>query len=393
MRNVTLLIKPASSLCNMRCRYCFYEDEAQSRSVRSMGVMRQSTAQSLIDAAMDAVDPGGTVGFAFQGGEPTVAGLPFFESFVQTAAARNRKCARITYAIQTNGLLIDDAWASFFAAHRFLVGLSLDGDKALHDEYRTDASGKGTWNRVMRALTLLCKKGADVNLLCVVTGRCAKNPVRVYNTLKKTGVKHLQFIPCLDPLDVPRGSMPYSLTPEAYASFLCGLFDAWFCDWQHNRYTSVRLFDDYVHLMMGQPAGMCATHGACGGYCAVEADGSVYPCDFYVLDEWNLGSVTTTPLLSILQSDRALRFLRESANRPAECAACRYRALCGGGCKRDRVQLSDGTTKNVFCPAFQTFFRYAADRIAAVAQAEARFCSPQRRIPFSDRRDFLFTDL
>ena len=176
----------------------------------------------------------------------------------------------MAYAFQTNGLALDEAWADFLARNRFLVGVSVDGDKALHDEFRGDAGGKGTWNRVQKNLAMLQRAGVACNLLCVVTLRCARSAVRVYHALQKTGVEYLQFIPCLDPLDGPRGGQPWSLTPEEYGNFLCALSRSGYRDWAAGRYTSVRLFEDYVELAMGLPPSTCATQRPvrrllCGG--------------------------------------------------------------------------------------------------------------------------------
>lgn len=372
MQFVNFLIKPASSLCNMRCRYCFYEDEAANRTQASMGIMTRETADLLIGEALDAVDFNGRLSFAFQGGEPTVAGLDFFHHFVEEVTRRNTRHIPVNYSIQTNGLALDEEWAEFLAKNRFLVGISMDGDKALHDEFRIDAAGKGTWTRVRQNVTLLQRAGVDLNLLCVVTKRCAKSAVRVYHALQKTGVNFLQFIPCLDPLEMPRGSMPYSLLPEDYGTFLCALFDEWYRDWSSGHYTSVRLFDDYVHLAMGLPAGTCATSGSCGAYFVVEADGSVYPCDFYVLDEWKLGHLGDQPLPALAQSDRAVRFLQDGLNHPTTCASCQWRQLCFGGCKRDWCDDPAGGKRNYYCSSFQRFFAHAAPRLYQVAQAELR---------------------
>lgn len=372
MQFVNFLIKPASSLCNMRCRYCFYEDEAANRTQASMGIMTRETADLLIGEALDAVDFNGRLSFAFQGGEPTVAGLDFFRHFVEEVTRRNTRHIPVNYSIQTNGLALDEEWAEFLAKNCFLVGISMDGDKALHDEFRIDASGKGTWTRVRQNVTMLQRAGVDLNLLCVVTKRCAKSAVRVYHALQKTGVNFLQFIPCLDPLEMPRGSMPYSLLPEDYGTFLCALFDEWYRDWSSGHYTSVRLFDDYVHLAMGLPAGTCATSGSCGAYFVVEADGSVYPCDFYVLDEWKLGHLGDQPLPALAQSDRAVQFLQDGLNHPTACASCQWRQLCFGGCKRDWCDDPAGGKRNYYCSSFQRFFAHAAPRLYQVAQAELR---------------------
>lgn len=368
---VNLLIKPASSLCNMRCRYCFYEDEAANRTQASMGIMSTQTADLLVRQALDAAGADGALSVAFQGGEPTVAGLDFFREFVQAMERHNTRRLPVFYAIQTNGLGLDENWAAFLARNHFLVGVSVDGDKALHDEFRLDAAGKGTWARVQKNLTMLCKAGVDCNLLCVVTRRCAKSAVRTYHALKKTGVRYLQFIPCLDPLGEERGQRPWSLTPEDYGNFLCALFDEWYRDWEQGRYTSVRLFDDYVHLAMGLQPSTCATGGHCGSYFVVEADGGVYPCDFYVLDEWKLGNLHRTPLAELGRSPRALEFLEKGNDRPAECADCPWQYLCFGGCKRDWTRSAEGQTRNYYCPAFRQFFAYAEPRLRRIAAAEA----------------------
>lgn len=370
MRNLNFLIKPASGLCNMRCRYCFYEDETANRAQASAGRMTEATADALIEGAFAALEERGTVTFAFQGGEPTLAGLEYFRHFVDKVAQCNTKHIRVSYAIQTNGLALDEEWADFFRAHHFLVGVSIDGTKAIHESLRPDAAGGSTWTRVTKHLAILQKKQVDTNILCVVTRPCAKSPVKVYHSLQKLGGKYLQFIPCLDPLGAQRGSMGYSLTPELYAGFLCGLFDAWYLDWKNGNYTSIRLFDDYVHLAMGLPSGTCSTSGSCGAYLVVEGDGTLYPCDFYCLDEWTLGRIGQQPLDVVLSGEKEQAFLAQGEHHPAECADCPSRCLCFGGCKRDWYTDASGT-HNYFCPAFRRFFAHAGPRLAEIARAEA----------------------
>lgn len=372
MRQINLLIKPASSLCNMRCKYCFYADEAQARAVANLGIMSEDTMESLLCSVRDALDSSGEVSFSFQGGEPTMAGLDFFQNFVEQANLLLPSRIRRNYAIQTNGYCIDEAWADFFAQNHFLVGLSLDGDNALHDAWRVDAAGKGTYGKVVKALELLRQKRVDMNLLCVVTGLCARHPQRVYKAMKGLGVHYLQFIPCLDPLEQPRGSLPFSLKPAAYGSFLCGLFDEWYRDWAAGHYVSIRLFDDYVHLAMGVPCGTCSTSGSCGSYLVVEGDGSVYPCDFYCIDRWKLGNIREQTVVELLESKPAKQFLAESQQRPEVCADCSWFALCHGGCKRDRWIAPDGAFYNYYCDAYRRLFSYAAPRLRTIAQAEWR---------------------
>ena len=368
MTNLNFLVKPASGHCNMRCRYCFYADETATRESGNTGIMSFETADTLIEEAFATQKPGEAVTFAFQGGEPTLAGLDYFRHFVSKVKAVNTKNILVSYAIQTNGLSLDRDWAAFFRENGFLVGVSVDGDKAIHDFLRPDAAGKDTWNRVTKNLALLKQEKVEVNLLCVVSRQCAKHPQKVYRSLQKLG-GYLQFIPCLDPLEADRGGMLYSLTPELYGDFLCAIFDLWYRDLTANVYTSVRLFDDYVHLAMGLPAGTCATAGTCGAYCVVEGDGTLYPCDFYCLDDWKLGRLGEAPLTDLLQGETARRFLAEGLDHPIECAPCPYVRLCNGGCNRDWVRTEEGN-HNYFCPAFRKFFDYAGPRIAQIARAQ-----------------------
>lgn len=370
MGHVSFLIKPASSLCGLRCRYCFYEDEASHRNEASMGLMKIETARFLIREGYDMAGPRGSVSFAFQGGEPTLAGLPFFRQFVAEAKERKPAGVRVGFSIQTNGLAIDDEWAEFLAREDFLVGISIDGCKDIHNAHRVDAGGSGTWNDVCKAVRLLQKHRVKVNALCVVTAQCARSPQAVYQSLKKLGFEYMQFIACLDPIEEVRGSRRWSLTPEAYGDFLCRLFDLWYRDWERGDYHSVRLFDDYIHLLLGEPGSACATCGQCGGYFVVEGDGSVYPCDFFVLDKWRAGWLGEAPLAEIAAGPVFQAFLTWGREKPAECIDCPWRRLCNGGCKRDWLE-AEGGPHNYYCGAFRKLFGYAGDRMLRIARAEA----------------------
>lgn len=369
MKFINFLIKPASGLCNLRCKYCFYEDETEKRIQKSMGVMSQETVDVLLSQAFSAIEPGGTVSFAFQGGEPTIAGLDFFWEFVRKARAQCPERVRMSFAIQTNGTLLDDQWAQFFAEEHFLAGISIDGFKDLHDLNRVEPGGDGSWKKVMRGLDMLKSRQVDVNALCVVTGRCARSPGKVYRELKKLGFRYIQFIACLDPIGAERGTMPYSLTPEAYGKFLCGVFDLWYEDWKSGNYHSVRLFDDYVHILLGDGASTCATCGTCGAYFVVEADGSVYPCDFYVLDDWRMGKLGDMPLDKMAACETANRFLQWGQEKPVECAGCRWKKICNGGCKNDWERRVDGN-HNYYCKAFQMLLEYGYSRFMTIVDAE-----------------------
>lgn len=367
MKHLTFLIKPASSLCDMRCRYCFYDDVSDNRACKSMGIMTTETVYTLLTSTFVAVDCGDLIHILFQGGEPTLAGLDFFRTFTQHAKELCPKNVTIHYGIQTNGVSLNDEWVKFFWENNFLVGLSLDGTREFHNALRMDASGRGSWDRALHALKLLDKYKVETNLLCVVTKTMARSPQKVYQSLCKLNQHPLQFIPCLDPLEGERGSMSYSLLPQAYGKFLCGLFDCWYRDLTGGTYISIRIFDDYLRLMMRMPPSSCAASGSCGSYLVVEGDGSLYPCDFFVLDRWYLGNIHDTSVEAALSSETSKRFVQEGSQRPQSCASCPYIALCCGGCKRDWVK-NDQHITNYYCESFRTFFAYALPRLQDAAK-------------------------
>lgn len=368
MNALTFLIKPASSLCNMRCRYCFYENISDNRTRKNMGIMEEATSERIVSEAFRAVSPGGVILFMFQGGEPTLAGLDFFRNFMALERKYARAGVRCSHAIQTNGFFLTEEWAEFFREHAFLVGLSVDGTEMIHDSFRLDDAGKGTWQKTVGALRLLEQFRVETNLLCVVTAPVARKAQQVYRSLSGLGGHALQFIPCLDPIDAKRGSEFYSLKPEAYGKFLCGLFDCWYRDWKSGSYISIRTFDDYLRILLRMPPGSCAASGACGSYLVVEGDGSLYPCDFYVLDEWKIGNILEMNIEDALAAPASVRFVRDGMRRPQPCKDCRYFSICRGGCKRDWTK----DHMNYYCAALKTFFDYALPRLREMAAAAFR---------------------
>ncbi len=375
MPPLTILIKPASGLCNMRCQYCFYADVA-SRREGALALMDEAVLIATIRSALAHAD--GCCQLMFQGGEPTLAGLPFFERVVALTGRLNGKNLPVSFAIQTNGLLIDEDWARFLSKRRFLVGLSMDGGADIHDSLRPDAAGKGTWRRVDRAAQLLSKHGCEYNILTVVGKSVARHGGSVYNQLKKH--RHLQFIPCMDDLD--GAEKPYSLTPALYGQFLCAAFDAYFEDIQRGQYTSVRNFDNYVGMLMGRPPENCAMSGRCSANPVVEHDGSVYPCDFYCLDEWRLGNIQEEPLADLLAGDRARAFEAFASEDHPDCRACQWMPLCRGGCRRDYAQ-----DRNRYCIAYKKFFEHSYPRLQQIARrARAGMITNQVSIDQSGHR-------
>lgn len=238
----------------------------------------------------------------FRAANPWCAASPFLERFLALEQAYLRPGLLVEHSIQTNGTLINEEWAKFFRDHQFLVGLSLDGTKDLHDGNRVDPKGKGTWNTVTRALTLLQKWDVPVNLLCVVTGAAARRGQAVYQGLKKLGGRYLQFIPCLDPLEEERGGRPFSLTPERYGQFLCTVFDLWYQDWTKGDYVSIRLFDDYVHLLAGQPPGPAPPPGPAAAISSWRVTEASTPVTFLYWIRGGMGKLGEQTLAELAES-------------------------------------------------------------------------------------------
>lgn len=366
MPAINLLIKPASSTCNMRCRYCFYLDEAAKREEASYGRMSLETLETIVQKALAQAE--GALDIGFQGGEPTLAGLDFYKNLIEIEKRHNHKNLPIHHAIQTNGLAIDSEWAAFLAENQFLVGLSLDGHKDIHDQHRLDISGKGTHTRVIRAAQTLRRAGAEFNILVVVTRQLAKSIGKAYGYFARQGFTYQQYIPCLDPLGEAPGGHDYSLTPELYGQFLCDLFDLWYRDLQQGKWVYIGYFVNLINMLRGGAPGTCGMAGSCSHQYVVEADGSVYPCDFYMLDEYRLGNLQTNSFAQIEEQRERLQFIPRSREMDKACRACPYGPICRGGCRRNRETAGGGAlTLNYFCQSFQMFFQYTLPRLQALA--------------------------
>lgn len=347
MPPLSLMIKPASSLCNLSCEYCFYRDVSEHREHLGFGIMKKDTARVLIDKALRYAD-GESVAFAFQGGEPTLAGLDYFEFFVNTVNELNKKKSTVFYSMQTNGTLIDEKWADFLRENSFLVGLSLDGDFEAN-KFRKSPGGENSFYTITDTARLLKKHNVEFNILTVLTGYCAENIEHIYSYFRLLGFGYLQFIPCLRPFGSKEKSELY-MTPEQYADFLIRLFNLYVKDYVRHQYVSIRQFDNWVRLYLGLPTEQCGIKGHCSHQFVSEANGNIYPCDFYCTDEYLLGNILKTDFFQMEQSETAVNFIKESLVIPERCKACNLYPICrGGGCKR--TQQSED-----YCKAYKKFF-------------------------------------
>ena len=309
----------------------------------------------------------------FRGESPPCAACRFFQRLIEYVSLYNVCGISVYYAIQTNGILLDDAWADFFAQNHFLVGLSLDGIKQTHDANRIDSAGRGTYAAVMRAVTLLKNNQVDFNILTVVSAQTAGGIGKIYGFYKRNSLQYQQYIPCLDPLGQARGEHNYSLTPEMYGQFLKARFDLWYSDVSRGRFAYDRYFENLVGMLLGYPPESCGMIGRCTRQNVIEADGSVYPCDFYVLDGYRLGNLLQEDFAAMEKNENALRFIRESEPVSEACRACRWFSLCRGGCRRDKEgPLSESLGQNYYCESYQAFFAYAYDRLVLLARRAAQ---------------------
>lgn len=364
MQHLTILVKPASSLCNMRCDYCFYHDVSSHREVKSYGVMSEGVLDTLIRRAFAFSER--SVSFVFQGGEPTLAGIDFFKRAVAYQRKYNSRGIAVYNTIQTNATLITEELAAFFKANKFLVGVSLDGDRFINDTYRRFPDGSGSFDRVTSGIELLKKHGVDFNILSVISKKSASAAKEIYSALKE--YKYLQFIPLIDDFD--KESADFSLSAEDYGRFLTETFELYYRDILNGEYVSVRDFDSYVNMLRGYPPSSCAMAGKCGGYFTVEADGGVYPCDFYVTDEYKIGNILESSFFSLAKSEKLLEFVNSSVCTDEGCRACKWFRLCRGGCRRHREPFPSVTK---FCKAYTMLFESCYEKMCKIAElAEAQ---------------------
>lgn len=358
MPPVSVLIKPASSLCNMSCDYCFYCDEAKNRLKDSYGFMSEKTLKNVIRKTM--LNAEGYVSYLFQGGEPTLCGLEFYKKIIEYQKQYNRNGIKVYNSLQTNGYLIDERWCEFFKKENFLIGLSVDGTKDIHNTLRHDKAGSGTYERVLKASKLFDRYGVEYNILTVVSSLIAENIKQVYKDYGKRGWKYQQYILCLDPID-RKEAADYSVSAEKYGQFLIDLFEMWYEDFKRGTQPYIREFDNYLNILRGYLPEACSMVGHCTVQNVVEADGSVYPCDFYVLDNYYMGNYNTDKFTEVINSENAGRFVKDSLQLMEDCSECQYFKLCRGGCRRNRI---DG--RNMFCESYKMFFEECLDRMQKI---------------------------
>ncbi|HEX4884339.1 MAG TPA: anaerobic sulfatase maturase [Casimicrobiaceae bacterium] len=402
VRRFHAMAKPAGATCNLDCTYCFYLSKHDLPGGPGRGAMSDEVLERFVRDYIASVTADEVV-FTWQGGEPTLRGLAFFERVVALQRRHAKPGQRIENDLQTNGVLLDDAWARFLKAHHFLVGLSIDGPQDVHDAMRIARGGKPTFDAVMAAAQLLKRHGVPFNTLTCVHRANATRPLDVYRFLRRElGSTRLQFIPIVEPKDfrvtspqardasrLPFAGSPqarpgdpasivtdWSVDPDEYGYFLCKVWDEWLR--RDVGKALVNFCETLVVQHMGEPAQVCVYAETCGKGVVVEHDGGVYSCDHYVYPEHLLGNVRTQSLADMVFSPRQVKFGYDKSDAlPAYCRTCAFLPDCWGECPKNRfVRAPDGEPGlNYLCPGLRRFFAHAspqAERMAAASRA-ARF--------------------
>ena len=354
-----LLAKPRGAICNLDCKYCFYLSKEELYKGSSFR-MTDETLETYIRQLIESHEvPEVTV--AWQGGEPTLMGLDFFRRSIVYEKEYAKPGMKIQNTIQTNGTLINDEWAAFFKENDFLVGLSIDGPREMHDFYRVDRQGEPTFDKVMRGLGFLQKHGVEWNALTTIHHANASHPVEVYRFLRdECKAQFIQFIPIVERV-TPEGNVvtERSTTAEEYGKFLVGVFEEWVRRDVARVY--VQMFDVALANWHGEPSGLCVHSKTCGGAMAIEHNGDLYSCDHFVTPQYKLGNINQRHMLDLVGSDPQVKFGNDKFDTlPRYCRECEVRFACHGGCPKDRfITTPDGEPRlNYLCAGYKIFFHH-----------------------------------
>lgn len=391
-----VMAKPIGPRCNLKCEYCYYLEKERLYPGERQWRISDETLARFVEQFI-AAQPAGApeIEFAWQGGEPTLLGLDFFRRVIELQTQFTPPGKQCRNTIQTNGVLLDDAWCEFLRAHDFLVGLSIDGPAELHDRYRRDARGQPTHDQVMRGLRLLQKHRVDTNALTVVNRHNGKQPRKVYGFLKDAGFEFIQFIPIVEPAGASAGDSrdPESLVsersvrPRQFGRFLSTVFDEWVASDVGRVF--VQAFDQALAAWMGLEPSLCIFSRKCGRALVLEHNGDLYCCDHFVTPEHRLGNINDTPLGRLVAQPRQAQFGNDKEDTlPSVCRTCPVRFACNGECPKNRLLTTpDGEPGlNYLCEGFKTFFTHI-DPIMQAMASEVRQGRPAANVMHRLRRE------
>ncbi len=359
----TLLIKPAGPDCNIDCKYCFYTRKSDYFG-QGRHRMSDETLEKLISDYLGLHFPASS--FAWQGGEPTLMGLDFYKKAVELQQKYGQDNQVVTNALQTNSVLLDEKWCKFLQKYKFLVGVSIDGPKRLHDFYRIDKGGNGTYDRVIAALNRCKDFNVEFNTLTLLNSLTVQYPEEIFDFLVDQGVQYLQFIQCVEQ-DPQSGEITeFSITAQQYGEFLCRVFDRW-CNYGPTK-VSVRTFDSLISFCLGHGHTECTFMSRCTDYIVVEHSGDVFCCDFFVEESCKLGNIMDTPIDQLAGSPEKIAFAKRKRRIANQCCVCRFLDVCRGGCMKDRI-AGGGMDYNVsyFCEGYKMFFEHALPKLRELA--------------------------
>jgi len=379
MQPFTLLIKPSGSDCNIDCRYCFYKNRppispatcgqglppAQVRGLNGRQRMSEEVLERLVKDYMELRFP--VAGFAWQGGEPTLMGLDFYKRVVELQKKYGAAGQQVGNSIQTNAILLNDDWCRFLHENNFLTGISIDGPKELHDYYRLDHGGNGTFDRVMRAIERCKEHKVEFNTLTLLNDKTADHPDELFDFFIENEIRYLQFIPCVE-LDPATGKVTdFSATPNQLGEFWCRIFDRWYEYGPTN--LSIRDFDSILAYYVTGKHTICTFDKQCSQYIVIEHTGDAFCCDFFVEPKWHLGNIFDTPIEKLAVSSKKRAFARAKQNLCNKCLVCRHLAICRGGCMKDRAPFDRENfgRESYFCEAYRRFFDYTTPRFMQIA--------------------------
>lgn len=361
---VGVMWKTVSEACNLSCDYCYY-----SRCKGKPGQIQRiedHVLEKFIKEYM--AQTKGVASFAWQGGEPLLAGLDFFKKVVYFQAKYAPPHTSISNAIQTNGTLIDQEWAQFFKKYNFLVGVSMDGPKEINDARRKKGSGSGSYDSIMRGIQYLKEYQVDFNILTVIHETNVTKGKELMKFYEENGFTHVQFIPCMD-FKSQNIHEPgtYVISPKEYGDFLCEVFDEWYNG--GNPKISERFFDNMLSVYLHYEPELCIHQKTCPTTLILEQNGDAYPCDFFINEEFRLGNVATNSLDKLVNHENMKRFQEFKPNLPKQCQSCEFLQLCNGGCPRNRVptNVSHESSSPYFCESFKKIYRYADEKMKEIA--------------------------
>ena len=365
------MLKPAGSLCNLRCKYCYYLEKDKLYKQCKNHVISDELLEKFIKEYIEAQTTPQVL-FTWHGGETLMRPISFYKRALELQRIYGRG-RQIDNCIQTNGTLLTDEWCQFFKDNNFLVGVSIDGSQEFHDEYRRTATNKPTFVKVMNGINLLNKHGVEWNALAVVNDYNADYPLEFYRFFKQIGCKYIQFSPIVervvkreDGLTLAPGMQggdaglaDFSITPEQWGNFLCTIFD----EWVHNDVGEyfVQLFDATLANWVGQAPGVCILAEECGHAGVMEFNGDVYSCDHFVYPEHLLGNLHTKTITEMMYSDQQNKFAKMKKQMlPQQCKECKFLFACHGECPKNRF-LNDKYGNyglNYLCKGYRQFFEH-----------------------------------